>query len=126
MLAARGCSHLSLVILRRVAFRLCRRGTAVGRKSLTKPFSSTPVSLFISPLSSLTLPSFILLSFLHLNFPSGEHLHSHIAASTYTGECPEEDRDYVEEDSAQLTVGVALQVPAGDFDLVCAELGKYA
>jgi hypothetical protein len=41
-------------------------------------------------------------------------------------ERPEEDRDYVEEDSAQLTVGAALQVPAGDFDLVFAGPGKYA
>jgi hypothetical protein len=43
-----------------------------------------------------------------------------------TGERPEEGRDYVEDDSAQLTVGAALQLPAGDFDLVCAEPGKYA
>ena len=43
------------------------------------------------------------------------------------GECPEEDRDrgYVEEDSAELTLGAALQVPAGDFDLVCAEPGNH-
>ena len=72
------------------------------------------------------LPSFIPLSFPHLNFPSGKHLHSHIAASTYTREQPKEDCDYVEEDSAQLTISAALQVPARDFDLVCAELGKYA
>jgi hypothetical protein len=57
------------------------------------------------------LPSFIPLSFPHLNFPSGKHLHSHIVASTYTREQPKEDCDYVEEDLAQLTIGAALQVP---------------
>ena len=46
--------------------------------------------------------------------------------SECAGEHPEEDHGYMEEDSAQLTVGAALQVPAGDFDLVCAEPGKYA
>jgi len=45
--------------------------------------------------------------------------------SECAGERPEEDRGYVEEDSAQLTVCAAPQVLAGDFDLVFAEPGKY-